>query len=171
MKTLSKKEWIAVSVALVVIALFFLSKTFIFTFLTSEISGTTTATNTNTTMNTNTPANTPAASADTTSLLVKDAVVGTGAEAVPGKTITVNYTGKLTNGAVFDSSIPRGQPFQFVLGAGQVIAGWDQGLLGMKVGGKRTLIIPANMAYGNRAIGSIPANSTLIFDVELLGVK
>lgn len=167
MKTLSKKEWIAVSVALVVIALFFLSKTFIFSFLTSTIPDTNTATNT--TMDTNSPANT---AADTTSLLVKDTVVGTGAEAVPGKTITVNYTGKLTNGTVFDSSIPRGQPFQFVLGAGKVIAGWDQGLLGMKVGGKRTLIIPPNMAYGSQAVGDIiPANSTLIFEVELLGVN
>lgn len=100
----------------------------------------------------------------------EDTQVGTGAEAVPGKTLSVNYTGKLENGAVFDTSVGK-QPFEFVLGAGQVIPGWDQGLQGMKVGGKRTLTIPPSLAYGEQGAGSIPPNSTLIFEVELLDVK
>ncbi|MEI6480085.1 MAG: FKBP-type peptidyl-prolyl cis-trans isomerase [bacterium] len=104
-------------------------------------------------------------------LLVEDITVGTGTEAVAGKHVTVNYKGTLIDGTVFDSSYERGTPFDFDLGAGQVIAGWDQGLVGMKVGGKRKLVIPATLAYGDRAIGPIPANSTLVFEVELLGVK
>jgi FKBP-type peptidyl-prolyl cis-trans isomerase len=104
-------------------------------------------------------------------LLVQDLTVGTGTEAVAGKNVVVNYKGTLIDGTVFDSSYTRGEPFNFDLGAGQVIAGWDQGLVGMKVGGKRKLVIPADLAYGDRAIGPIPANSTLIFEVELLEVK
>lgn len=99
-----------------------------------------------------------------------DSVMGAGAEAVPGATITVNYVGTLANGQVFDASSNHGQPFSFTLGVGQVIAGWDQGLLGMKVGGKRTLVIPPELAYGDRVVGSIPPNSTLTFEVELLEV-
>lgn len=101
----------------------------------------------------------------------EDVVMGTGAEAVAGKSVTVNYVGKLTDGQVFDASTNHGQPFTFDLGAGQVIAGWDQGLVGMKVGGKRILTIPPEMGYGAQAVGPIPANSTLIFEVELLDVK
>jgi len=101
---------------------------------------------------------------------IKDMVVGTGAEAVSGKIITVHYVGTLTNGQKFDSSVDRGQPFEFALGAGQVIAGWDQGFAGMKVGGKRILTIPPEMGYGAGQVGPIPPNSTLIFEVELLGV-
>ena len=104
-------------------------------------------------------------------LLISDIVIGTGTEAVAGKHIVVNYSGTLMDGTVFDSSYSRGVPFDFDLGAGQVIAGWDQGFSGMKVGGKRKLVIPANLAYGERAIGPIPANSTLVFEVELLEVK
>ncbi len=92
-----------------------------------------------------------------------------------GDTLVMNYTGRLTNGTVFDSNVDpkfsHVQPFTFTLGAGQVIKGWDEGLLGMKVGEKRTLTIPPEKAYGSRAIGSIPANSTLIFDVELVAIK
>lgn len=106
-----------------------------------------------------------------TELMISDLVVGTGAEATPGSTVTVNYTGALPDGTVFDSSIGRG-PFTFGLGAGQVIRGWDEGVAGMKVGGKRRLVIPADMAYGNQAVGGvIPANATLLFEVELLGVQ
>lgn len=107
-----------------------------------------------------------------TTLTASDSVIGTGAEATPGKTVTVNYVGMLSNGQVFDASASHGQPFSFTLGAGQVIKGWDQGIVGMKVGGKRRLIIPADLAYGNQAVGGvIPANATLIFDVELLQVQ
>lgn len=100
-----------------------------------------------------------------------DHQIGTGAEAVAGKSVKVHYTGTLTNGSKFDSSLDRGQPFGFKLGAGQVIKGWDQGIAGMKVGGKRRLEIPAALAYGARGFPPvIPPNSDLVFEVELLGV-
>ena len=103
---------------------------------------------------------------------VTDVVVGTGAEAVPGKSISVNYTGTLTNGVVFDSSFKRNEPFTLTLGAGQVIPGWDQGLQGMKVGGTRVITIPSDLAYGPQGAGDlIPPNSTLVFQIELLDVK
>ena len=110
-------------------------------------------------------------------LIYTDSEVGTGAEAVSGKSVSVHYTGWLQEaggqkGKKFDSSVDRGQPFEFKLGAGQVIQGWDQGVAGMKVGGKRTLIIPSELGYGARGAGAvIPPNATLLFDVELLGVK
>lgn len=170
MKTLSKKEWIALSVALVVVALFFLSKSFIYEFLTSGVSQNTNTGMNDTTMPADSSENMIPESVD--ALMLKDVEVGTGAEAVPGKMISVHYTGTLTNGTVFDSSLRRNMPFEFTLGAGQVIAGWDQGIVGMKVGGKRSLIIPANMAYGPEGRPPvIPANATLVFDVELLGVN
>src|ERR1035437_6138825 len=109
-----------------------------------------------------------------TQLMMKDTVIGTGAVAVAGDTVTVQYVGSLTNGTVFDASANHGTTgFTFKLGAGQVIKGWDQGVAGMKVGGKRTLIIPSDMAYGKRGAGGglIPADAPLIFDVELLDVK
>lgn len=98
--------------------------------------------------------------------------VGAGAAASAGQQVSVHYTGWLTNGTKFDSSVDRGQPFQFALGRGQVIRGWDEGVAGMRVGGKRRLIIPPNLGYGaSGAGGVIPPNATLIFDVELLGVR
>jgi FKBP-type peptidyl-prolyl cis-trans isomerase len=100
-----------------------------------------------------------------------DITVGTGETAVPGKSVSVHYTGWLTNEQKFDSSVDRGQPFEFALGAGQVIQGWDQGVAGMRVGGKRQLRIPPSLGYGSRGAGGvIPPDSTLIFDVELLAV-
>ena len=100
-----------------------------------------------------------------------DITVGTGAAAAAGKTVKVHYTGWLTNGKKFDSSLDRGEPFAFSLGAGQVIKGWDEGVAGMKIGGKRQLKIPPELGYGARGAGNaIPPNSTLIFDVELLDV-
>ena len=101
-----------------------------------------------------------------------DQVVGTGEVAVAGKTVNVHYTGWLENGKKFDSSVDRGQPFSFPLGAGRVIKGWDEGVQGMKIGGKRKLTIPSDLGYGPRGAGGvIPPNATLIFDVELLGVR
>ena len=105
-----------------------------------------------------------------------DTKTGDGATATSGNKVSVHYTGWLYNngakGAKFDSSVDRGQPFQFTLGAHQVIAGWDEGVAGMKVGGKRTLIIPPELGYGARGAGGvIPPNATLMFDVELLGVQ
>ncbi len=106
-----------------------------------------------------------------------DAVVGAGKEAVAGVTAVVNYTGwlyqanaPLQHGAQFDSSVGRA-PFSFQLGAGQVIQGWDEGVKGMKIGGKRTLIVPASMGYGDSGSGPIPPNATLIFEVELLDLR
>lgn len=105
------------------------------------------------------------------SLLIEDSKKGSGAEAVSGKEVTVHYTGKLPNGQKFDSSLDRKEPFKFVLGAGQVISGWDKGVAGMKIGGKRKLTIPPIMAYGTDGVpGVIPPNSTLIFEIELLNV-
>ena len=137
---------IAVVLALAVVALFFIYNPF-------------------TTVPTD--SNTPSTSSS--QLVVQDEVVGTGATAQPGDMVTVNYTGKLANGTVFDTSIGK-TPFQFTLGAGQVIQGWDQGVAGMKVGGKRILIIPPSLAYGPNDYGPIPGNSTLTFEVELLNV-
>jgi FKBP-type peptidyl-prolyl cis-trans isomerase len=100
-----------------------------------------------------------------------DIVTGTGATAAAGSQVSVHYTGWLTSGEKFDSSVDRGQPFSFPLGAGQVIRGWDEGVAGMKVGGKRQLRIPPELGYGPAGAGGvIPANATLIFDVELLQV-
>jgi peptidylprolyl isomerase len=109
-------------------------------------------------------------------LQIIDSKVGTGASPQTGQTCVMHYTGWLyengARGKKFDSSLDRGQPFEFPIGRGRVIAGWDEGVASMKVGGKRTLIIPAKLGYGERgAPGAIPPNATLIFEVELLGVK
>jgi FKBP-type peptidyl-prolyl cis-trans isomerase FkpA len=112
----------------------------------------------------------PTPNPDLGSLKITDEVLGTGAEAVAGKKLTVNYTGRLLTGAQFDSSIGRG-PFSFTLGAGEVIKGWDMGLTGMKVGGKRELVIPSYLGYGDTGQGPIPPNATLVFDIDLLDVE
>jgi len=144
------KIGIAVAVALVVIIIFFFFNPF-------------------TSVPTNPGQVTNISSTGTTTLVVQDETVGTGDTAEPGDLVTVNYTGKLQDGTVFDTSVGKA-PFQFTLGQGQVIPGWDQGLVGMKVGGKRLLIIPPNLGYGSQAVGPIPANATLTFEVELLKV-
>ena len=100
----------------------------------------------------------------------QDLIVGTGAEARSGDNVKVNYLGQLIDGTKFDSSYDRGTPFEFTLGIGQVIKGWDYGVAGMKVGGKRLLIIPPVFGYGEQRAGSIPPNSILVFEVELLEV-
>ncbi|HEX5539654.1 MAG TPA: FKBP-type peptidyl-prolyl cis-trans isomerase, partial [Methylophilaceae bacterium] len=118
-------------------------------------------------------------SKNVTELIKKDQKIGEGREAEAGNRVSVHYTGWLydpskpdNHGEKFESSVDRGEPFEFMLGAGQVIQGWDQGVAGMKVGGKRTLIIPADLAYGSRGAGGvIPPNATLVFDVELLGIR
>lgn len=105
-------------------------------------------------------------------LKIQDAIVGTGTEAKSGDKVTVNYLGTLTDGTKFDSSYDRNAPFTTQIGVGQVIKGWDEGIVGMKVGGKRKLIIPPNLGYGEQgAGGAIPPNATLMFEVELLLVK
>ena len=109
----------------------------------------------------------PTASSD---LVIEDVAIGSGAVAASGDSVTVHYVGTLLNGTQFDSSYSRNQPFTFRIGAGQVIQGWERGVPGMRVGGKRRLTIPPSLGYGNQANGPIPANSTLRFEIDLLSI-
>ncbi len=152
MKTLDTKEWIAVSVAIFVVGFFFIFGQAFISLLTNS--------------NSQTVENTE----PKPELIIQDTQIGTGDIAQAGDRVVVNYTGRFTDGTVFDSSYPRNEPFQFVLGSGQVIKGWDQGIVGMRVGGKRTLSVPSDLGYGPNDYGPIPGNSTLIFDVELVKV-
>lgn len=148
MKKLSKNEWVAVSVSVFVVGFFFIFGQP----LMSALSGSSSRNNSQYNMS-------------------QDLVVGTGEEAKTGDRVVVHYTGRFVDGTIFDSSLTRNEPFQFVLGAGQVIQGWDVGLVGMKVGGKRVLSIPPELGYGMQDYGPIPGNSTLIFEIELLKVE
>ncbi len=150
MKKLSKNEWIAVVVSVFVVGFFFVFGQGLIS-LFNKTKG--------------------ASIAKTSQLMGQDLVIGTGDTAEPGKRVVVHYTGKFQDGRVFDSSVDRGEPFQFVLGSGQVIKGWDQGIVGMKVGGKRLLVVPPELGYGFSDYGPIPGGSTLLFEVELLKVE
>ena len=114
-----------------------------------------------------------AAPAGAGELVIEELAAGSGAAAAKGDVVRVHYTGWLTDGTKFDSSLDRGPPFAFRLGDGRVIQGWEQGVAGMQVGGKRRLTVPPELAYGDRDVGGglIPANSTLIFEVELVGIE
>lgn len=151
----SINTWIAVAAALIVVGFLLYGNVFVNLFNNSN--------NSNPTPTAVTPTN-------TTGVVIDDVIAGQGNVAAPGDSITVNYVGTLTDGTVFDSSVARNQPFTFTLGAGQVIRGWEEGLVGMKVGGTRKLTIAPDFAYGAQAIGPIPANSTLVFEVQLLNV-
>ncbi len=163
-----KNQYIAVGAGIIVVALFFVF--FGNLFFNKDTIQNNTMTDTNKTTN---GAATAGSTTAPSELVIRDIVVGTGAEAVKGKTVSVNYVGTLLDGTKFDASQDHGKPIEFMLGVGKVIQGWDQGLLGMKVGGKRMLTIPPQMAYGDQDVGNglIPANSTLVFEVELVGVK
>jgi len=150
MKNLEQKEWIAVVIAIFVVGFFFIFGQGLMSLFTNK--------------------STETAKTQQPELLVEDILVGDGDEALTGDRVVVNYTGRFVNGEVFDSSLVRKEPFQFVLGVGQVIKGWDDGIVGMKVGGKRILSVPPELGYGSQDYGPIPGNSTLIFEVELLKV-
>ena len=158
-------EWIAAAVAVVVVGVFF----FMFdgSLWTERSEGNNGAQNAAAT----TDALTSMPSGDFSQLITEDTVEGEGKEAAPGNRISVHYVGILPDGTQFDSSLDRGIPFEFTLGAGSVISGWDTGLVGMKVGGRRVLIIPPEMGYGERGTSAIPPNSTLIFEVLLLEIN
>lgn len=160
---MDKNTWIAVVVSIFVVGFFLFGGTIVNLFSQNEGQ---IALTQDDVMNTNN------GTGGVQSLVMQDEVIGTGPEAVNGSLVSVHYTGTLTNGQKFDSSRDRGVPFEFILGSGSVIPGWEQGLLGMKTGGKRILIIPPQLAYGSQAIGNIiPANSTLVFEVELVSVS
>lgn len=174
MRTFGMREWIAVVVAVVaVIILFFGGSIWSFFFGESDL---TYDADMSSALNSNTGVaatnNQPMKNISTIQgLEIYDVEVGTGTVATSGKTVSAHYVGTLTDGTKFDSSLDRGQPFSFPLGAGRVIQGWDRGIEGMKVGGIRRLVISPELGYGGQAIGSIPANSTLIFEVQLVDVK
>jgi FKBP-type peptidyl-prolyl cis-trans isomerase len=153
MKKLTFNEYIGVTLALAVVAFLLFGSSFVAFFNGTPNTPTTTAMNDL-----------------STGIQTQDIVVGAGEVAAPGDTLTVNYKGTLTDGKVFDSSYDRNTPFSFVLGQGKVIRGWEEGFKGMRVGGKRRITVAPDYGYGTKDFGPIPANSTLIFDVELLNV-
>lgn len=166
MKKLNRNQWIAVVAAIVVLALLMFEgsvRSFIESFTRNINTIPSTDMNSQNTANEN-----PRTLAS--GLIIEDVVIGDGLEATPSSVVTVHYTGTLVNGTKFDSSLDRGTPFSFQLGVGYVIRGWDEGVAGMKVGGKRKLIIPPQLGYGSAA-GHPLQNETLLFEVEVLDVK
>ncbi len=151
MKTLNQKEWVAVVVAIFIVGFFFIFGQRLISFFNST-------------------SNSNRAMLQTQQVSKVDTVIGMGDEALPGNTVVVHYKGMFTDGRVFDTSLTRNEPFQFVLGGGGVIKGWDEGIVGMRVGGKRTLTVPSELGYGANDYGPIPGGSTLIFEIELLKV-
>lgn len=151
---MKQNEWIAVFVAMFVVGFFFIfGQTIINAF------------NSNSTQMEN------GIEAQKPDVTITDTLIGGGDIAETGNRVTVHYTGHFVDGTVFDSSLERKEPFQFVLGEGSVIKGWDTGIVGMRVGGKRTLTVPPELGYGPNDYGPIPGNSTLVFDIELLKVE
>ncbi len=153
MKNLTRNQGIAVAIGLALMAYLFFSGPLMNLFSSNKVN--------NVTEN----------QMPQTGFTVEEVVLGQGALVAPGDMLTVHYVGRLPNGQVFDSSLDRNTPIKFTVGRGQVIRGWDEGLLGMRVGGKRVITIAPDYAYGSQAVGTIPANSTLIFEVELLDVE
>ena len=151
MKNLNKNQWIAVSLSLAFLSYLLFAEPIISFF--------------------SPPAENLDTQAPQTGFVVKEMVVGGGSLVKPGDTLTVHYVGALEDGKIFDSSLDRNTPFIFTRGVGQVIRGWDEGLSGMRVGGKRLLTIPPEYGYGEQGVGTIPPNSTLVFEVELLDVE
>ncbi|MEQ1561351.1 MAG: FKBP-type peptidyl-prolyl cis-trans isomerase [Nitrospira sp.] len=150
MKTLDKKEWVAVVVAVLVVGFFFIFGQTLISFFNN---------------------NSKTSMTQTPQVSMQDTLVGGGEMALPGNKVFVHYTGRFVDGRVFDSSLTRNEPISFVLGSGQVIKGWDEGLVGMRVGGKRILSIPPELGYGMYDYQTIPGGSTLIFEVELVKVE
>jgi len=153
MKNLNKNQWIAVSLSLVFLTYLLFADTIMNLFNPSPAD------------------NFDIAQMPQTGVVTEEIAIGNGPLVELGDTLTVHYVGTLSDGKVFDSSLDRNIPFSFVLGTGQVIRGWDEGLLGMRVGGKRLLIIAPDYGYGELGVGTIPPNSTLIFEVVLLNVE
>jgi len=168
MDKLSKKEWVAVAVAIIFVGYTLFGGDIMSLFQNKSMNQDSQATAVNTDVSTSTENATQNTS---NSVLIKDVTIGKGAEVKTGQLVTVNYILALSDGKVIQNSKYSGKPFQFTLGAGQVIHGWEQGFAGMKVGGVRIITIPPALGYGSQAQGPIPANSTLVFTIELLDAK
>jgi FKBP-type peptidyl-prolyl cis-trans isomerase len=158
MRKLSKREWVAVAAAVVFVAYTLFGGNIINLFQQNS-------------MNQDSSAAAANATQSNGGVIINDVTIGTGAEVKSGQLVSVNYILSLSDGTVIQNSKDFGKPFQFTLGAGQVITGWEQGFAGMKVGGVRTIIIPPELGYGDKQTGPIPPNSTLIFSIELLDAK
>jgi FKBP-type peptidyl-prolyl cis-trans isomerase len=182
MNTFTTREWIATGLGMVAAIILFFGGSILNAFKgatnqaktaqTETASNQPSMTGTSTASSATSTKNTMQNISKTQGLEIYDEVVGTGAEAKAGQNIQAHYVGTLVNGTKFDSSVDRGQPFEFTLGVGQVIQGWDVGIQGMKVGGKRKLVISPELGYGSRGAGNlIPPNATLIFEVQLVAVK